>query len=166
MINIEAKSKNLKFFPIISNESNKGDHIIYLAAEDIQSDQMNNINKKNLSTQKANNNLNIKEELNNKNKKMLHSYSVDNYSNITNKSLEKLASNLKLLENSKIMDNNFINGIKDSKRKNNLLNALNIYTRYKSLGKMTNINKNIQKNYSSNNLFVNNVIEEDENENS
>ena len=119
MINIEAKSKNLKFFPIISNESNKGDHIIYLAAEDIQSDQMNNINKKNLSTQKAielqlkrknknNNNLNIKEELNNKNKKMLHSYSVDNYSNITNKSLEKLASNLKLLENSKIMDNNFI----------------------------------------------------------
>ena len=32
---------------------------------------------------------------------MLHSYSVDNYSNITNKSLEKLASNLKLLENSK-----------------------------------------------------------------
>ena len=73
------------------------------------------------------------------------------------------------------MEENFINGIQDFKRKNSLLDALNLYHKYKSLGKITGINNscnNIIRNnttkiktiYNSNK--GNNIIIEDENENS
>ena len=67
----------------------------------------------------------------NSSKKIIHSYSVDNYSSLTNKTFDILGSNLKVLEHSKIMEKNFINGIRDKTRKNNLINALNIYKKYK-----------------------------------
>ena len=54
-------------------------------------------------------------------KTITHSFSVDNYSNINNNALKILGVNLKSLENSAIMKENFINAIKDSKRKKNLL---------------------------------------------
>ena len=112
----------------------------------------------------------------NSSKKIIHSYSVDNYSSLTNKTFDILGSNLKVLEHSKIMEKNFINGIRDKTRKNNLINALNIYKKYKSLG---NINKSFNfetENNNKNNInkiktIINqknayNIILEDENENS
>lgn len=117
-----------------------------------------------------------------KNKELVHSLSVENYSdNILNKSLSNIYENLEKLENSKIMDENFIISIKDSKRKNNLLKAIERYKRFKSLGKLNikdplnnsftygiNLNqkrlKSIERFYGSKNNY--NIIEEDENENS
>jgi hypothetical protein len=86
-----------------------------------------------------------------KNKELVHSLSVENYSdNILNKSLSNINENLEKLENSKIMDENFIISIKDSKRKDNLLKAIERYKRFKSLGKINikdplNSNNNIAK---------------------
>ena len=68
-------------------------------------------------------------ENNNSRNKLNRSYSVDNYYNIANKSLNILGAK------SKIMEENFINGIQDFKRKNSLLDALNLYHKYKSLAK-------------------------------
>ena len=200
--------KNLKYFPIESN-NNQENNIIYLVAEDIPDLELNNKNqnnfinstnnrqhkkiKRNYSTNNFNsiNNLFIpyslqkeknKDNINNynfnSNKKIIHSYSVDNYSSITNKAFDILGNNLTILENSKIMEKNFINGIKDKKRKDNLLNALNIYKKYKSLGEINKVNRpfnyetenNNRKNMSKIKTIINqkngyNIILEDENEN-
>ena len=196
------KSKNLKYYPITTNNSYQGEHIIYLAAEDDEKNKLiKNIKKKNIKKRNKNNKflafqrsiemefpkINIistsKNSCDNENSNSKHqikrSYSVENYTNVTNKSFDILGLNLKLLENSKIMDINFINGIKDSKRKNNLLNALNKYNRYKSWGNINEKNNNIiilNEGKNENNLqkiekkfdMKNgcNIIEEDENENS
>jgi hypothetical protein len=63
-----------------------------------------------------------------------HSYSLDNYVELNNKLLLKFHKNL---ENSKILGKQFINGIKNARRKNNLLNEIEKYKRFKSLGKLT-----------------------------
>jgi DnaJ family protein A protein 5 len=207
------KSKNLKYYPITTNNSYQGEHIIYLAAEDDEKNKLiKNIKKKSIKKRNKTNKFlsfqrsiemefpkNQSQQINNSDKKekfistsknscdnenfnskhqIKRSYSVENYSNVTNKSFDILGLNLKLLENSKIMDTNFINGIKDSKRKNNLLNALNKYNRYKSLGNINEKNNKIILNEekNENNLpkiekkfdMKNgcNIIEEDENENS
>ena len=207
------KSKNLKYYPITTNNSYKGEHIIYLAAEDDEKNKLiKNIKKKNIKKRNKNNKYlafqrsieiefqkNQSQQINNSEMKdqtisttknsydkensnsksrIKRSYSVDNYSNLINKSFDIFGANLKLLENSKIMDINFINGMKDLKRKNNLLNALNKYKRYKSLGNINekNSTNNFDKEKNENNLpkidkkydIKNgcNVIEEDENENS
>ena len=207
------KSKNLKYYPITTNNSYQGEHIIYLAAEDDQKNKLiKNIKKKNIKKRNKTNKFlafqrsiemefpkNQSQQINNSDMKEIlistsknscdneksnskhqikRSYSVENYTNVTNKSFDILGLNLKLLENSKIMDTNFINGIKDTKRKNNLLNALNKYNRYKSLGNINEKNNIIILNEgkNENNLpkiekkfdIKNgcNIIEEDENENS
>ncbi len=115
-----------------------------------------------------------------KRKELAHSFSVENYSGVLNKSLSIL--NLAKLENSKIMDENFIKGMRDSKRKDNLMKAIEKYRRFKSLGKnnISNLNnsftlglgndqnkykqKSIEKIYRMKSNY--NIIEEDENENS
>ena len=115
-----------------------------------------------------------------KRKELAHSFSVENYSGVLNKSLSIL--NLAKLENSKIMDENFIKGMRDSKRKDNLMKAIEKYKRFKSLGKnnISNLNnsftlglgndqdkykqKSIEKIYRMKSNY--NIIEEDENENS
>ena len=189
------KTKKLKYYPIITD--NKEQNIIYLAAEDNQNLELNNniqndkkITNHHLTLQRSielkiqnnlNNYINSKDQFisttknlcsnenNNSRNKLNRSYSVDNYYNIANKSLNILGAN------SKITEENFINGIQDFKRKNSLLDALNLYNKYKSLGKITGINNssnNIIRNnttkiktiYNSNK--GNNIIIEDENENS
>ena len=133
-------------------------------------------NFSNINTQFNLNNKKIDITENNPQKKLTHSFSVDNYSNINNDALKILGANLKSLENSTIMKENFINAIKDSKRKKNLLNALNIYKNYKSFNKIDDYN-NINNSYTlntknggnkMNKFFKNdyNIIIEDENENS
>ena len=203
--------KNLKYFPIESNTNQENNIIYLVAEDipdlELNNKNQKNINnatnnrqhkkiKRNYSTNNFNsiNNLFIPYSLQieynkdnisnynfNSNKKIIHSYSVDNYSSITNKAFDILGNNLKILENSKIMEKNFINGIKDKKRKDNLLNALNVYKKYKSLGKIDEINKvnrpfnyetenNNRKNMSKIKTIINqkngyNIILEDENEN-
>ena len=204
--------KNLKYFPITSN-NNQENNIIYLVAEDMPDLELNKKNQKNLFNSVNNiNNKKIKRNFStnnfnninnqfipnstqkiydrnynndnyefNSNKKIIHSYSVDNYSSITNKVFDIFGNNLKILEKSKIIEKNFINGIKDKKRKDDLLNALNIYNKYKSLGKTDQINRinksfnfetenNNKKNMSKIKTIINqkkgyNIILEDENEN-
>ena len=63
-----------------------------------------------------------------------HSYSLDSYVELNNKLLLKFHKNL---ENSEILGQKFINGIKNARRKNNLMNAIEKYKRFKSLGKLT-----------------------------
>jgi hypothetical protein len=53
---------------------------------------------------------------------------------LNNKLLLKFHKNL---ENSEILGQKFINGIKNARRKNNLMNAIEKYKRFKSLGKLT-----------------------------
>ena len=72
----------------------------------------------------------------NKNKGLAHSFSVDNYSDILNNSVSNYTDNL---ENTKMIDKNFIGRIRNPKRKNNLMKMLEKYQRYKSLSKV-NIN--------------------------
>ena len=116
-----------------------------------------------------------------KKKELVHSYSVENYSDVLNKSLSNYNENLEKLENSKIMEVKFIRGMRDTKRKDSLIKAIEKYKRFKSLGKV-NINdllnnsftlgcdqnkyrqKSIERIYSMKNSY--NIIEEDENENS
>ena len=107
-----------------------------------------------------------------------HSLSVDNYIELNNKSLMKFQKDL---ENSQIFDENFIKGIKNVKRKKELLKAIEKYKRYKSLGKLRINNNNFfnnsfshgfgRKNKDNNNERINTFdktnykIIEEENEN-
>jgi len=72
-----------------------------------------------------------------------HSLSVDNYIKLNNKSLMKFQKDL---ENSQIFDENFIKGIKNVKRKKELLKAIEKYKRYKSLGRLRINNNNFFNN--------------------
>ena len=118
-------------------------------------------------------------------KRLIHSYSLDNYSDLLNKSISSFHENL---EKSAILKDHFIKGMRDSKRKDSLLKAIEKYKRIKSLGKInvnnqlnnsftsgldySNINicnnkyrqKSIERIYSMKNNY--NIILEDENENS
>ena len=95
-------------------------------------------------------NINIKQKIE---KKISHSFSVDNYLELNNKLLLNFRGGL---ENSKILGKNFINGIKNIKRKNNLMNAIEKYKRFKSLGKLS-INNYLNNAFSSEFGFNNNI---------
>ena len=118
---------------------------------------------------------------NSRNKGLVKSYSVDNYpQNLLNRALSNFNAKLEKLENSDIMKKKFLLTLKDSKRKDNLLKAIEKYKRFKSLGKINitdSLNnsftngieqnkkrqKSIERIYRMNNY---NIIFEDENENS
>ena len=129
---------------IIKNNNN------LMEENQIKFDKMNDIKEEKLKNKEKINYNNIKKNFisttqklyntkrNDKNKNLFHSYSVENYSDILNSSFSSLKDNLDDLENSKIMKSNFIKGIKNTKRKNNLLKAIEKYRRIKSLGKNNN----------------------------
>ena len=118
--------------------------------------------------------------VNKKNKELFHSFSVENFSKEKNKSLPKFNENLEKI------DENFIDKIKNSKRKNNLMDMIEKFKRFKSLTRLNTINpkdirlrleqvvdnkdkasyriKSSEKMYNFRNNY--NIIEEDENENS
>ena len=122
-------------------------------------DRKDNFNKNKIIINKEPQYLNIETIKFNKNikqkieKKISHSFSVDNYLELNNKLLLNFHKNL---ENSKILGKNFINGIKNIKRKNNLMNAIEKYKRFKSLGKLS-INNYLNNAFSSEFGFNNNI---------
>mgnify|MGYP003571329562 CR=1 FL=1 len=118
---------------------------------------------------------------NKENKELFHSYSVENYGRIPNGSLPNFAMNLIRIEDSKIMDKNFIDKIRNVNRKDNLMKLLEQYKRFKSYNKINDNNfvnnsftiglnqdknrqKSLEKIYTLN--YSDKIIEEDENENS
>jgi hypothetical protein len=114
-----------------------------------------------------------------KQKSLNHSYSVQNYSNFLNKDfLSNFTNNIQNLENSKIMENNFIGNFKNTNRKNNLINLLEKYKRFKSYSNGIKLSDPLNKSFtfgfyqdkyrqkSSEKVYVKNIIEEDENETS
>ena len=184
----ENATNKMQYFPIVTNESLKGNPTIYLATEKSEKIIKNNnkncydnycINSRNKklknkllmnlrknikakckTDRKDNLDKNIIIKLNkepyyqkteciqhnkiyNKGKSEIepkkldclsHSYSLDSYVELNNKLLLKFHKNL---ENSEILGQKFINGIKNARRKNNLMNAIEKYKRFKSLGKLT-----------------------------
>jgi len=115
------------------------------------------------------------------NKELFHSYSVENYGSVQSGSLPILNMNIIRLEDSKIMDKNFIDKIKNVKRKDNLMKLLEQYKRFKSynginnndfvnnsftigLNQDKNRQKSIEKLCALN--YSDKIIEEVENENS
>ena len=122
-------------------------------------DRKDNFNKNKIIINKEPQCLNIETIQFNKNikqkieKKISHSFSVDNYLELNNKLLLNFRGGL---ENSKILGKNFINGIKNIKRKNNLMNAIEKYKRFKSLGKLS-INNYLNNAFSSEFGFNNNI---------
>ena len=113
------------------------------------------------------------------NKELYHSYSVENYGRNQNGSLPNFTMNLIRIEDSKIMDKNFIDKIRNVNRKDNLMKLLEQYKRFKSCNRINNndnnsftigltIDKNRQKSieklYTLN--YSDKIIEEVENENS
>ena len=122
-------------------------------------DRKDNFNKNKIIINKEPQYLNIETIQFNKNikqkieKKISHSFSVDNYLELNNKLLLNFRGGL---ENSKILGKNFINGIKNIKRKNNLMNAIEKYKRFKSLGKLS-INNYLNNAFSSEFGFNNNI---------
>ena len=61
---------------------------------------------------------------------LAHSLSIDNFLEINNKSISGS------LENSKIFDDNFIDGIRNENRKNNLLKIIEKYKKFKSMKRL------------------------------
>ena len=122
-------------------------------------DRKDNFNKNKIIINKEPQCLNIETIQFNKNikqkieKKISHSFSVDNYLELNNKLLLNFRGGL---ENSKILGKNFINGIKNIKKKNNLMNAIEKYKRFKSLGKLS-INNYLNNAFSSEFGFNNNI---------
>ena len=115
------------------------------------------------------------------NKKLFHSYSVGNYGRVQSGSLPNFNMNLISIEDSKIMEKNFINKIRNTNRKDNLIKLLEQYKRFKTYNKINNnnisnnsfiigLNQNIKRKKIIERLYTlnNNVkmIEEVENENS
>jgi hypothetical protein len=170
----KAKFEYLLNFSDKKEKENKKENRINPIEEEKKNNQYKNLKNDFLSTAREL----IERSQNKKRKELSHSYSTENYSDILNKSISLY--NLTRLENSKIMDENFINGMRDSKRKDNLMRAIEKYKRFKSLGKknVNNLNnsftlgydhnkyrqKSIERIYRMKNNY--NIIEEDENENS
>ena len=162
-----------------NNKENKKDGEIYSIKEETEEENKNN-NYKNIkedfmaTTKKLFN----KEKKRKKNKSLNHSYSVENYSDFLNKDfLSNFTDNLQNLENSKIMDNNFIDKFKNSNRKNNLMQLLEKYKRFKSYSHRISLSDPLNKSYtfgfnqdkyrmkSTEKVYdMKNIIEEDENE--
>ena len=66
------------------------------------------------------------------NKELFHSYSVGNYGRVQSGSLPNFNMNLISIEDSKIMEKNFINKIRNTNRKDNLIKLLEQYNRFES----------------------------------
>ena len=208
---IEFQFQNKKFEYLLNSpvkndkEANvtTGNNVNYKGSDNNKNNLDNNINnsiKKEKSEEDNNNNSNSKnpkdnfvstikdifnQNRNSRNKGLVKSYSVDNYpETLLNKALSNFNQKLEKLENSDIMKENFLKTLKDSKRKDNLLKAIEKYKRFKSLGKMNipditdSLNnsftngidqnkkrqKSIERIYRMKNNY--NIIFEDENENS
>ena len=198
----KQNKKRFYYLPIATNESLKGNPIIYLATEDNDNTKNNNNLEKyinntiNKNKTKKNNLMNLKKVIKNKNKEnkqnkenidnkeniqpnlknmnkkyirkiikkiiakrpkkvekreknefIYHSHSVDNYVDINNSIISNFPKNL---ENSHILDENFIKGMKNLNRKKNLLNAIEKYKRFKSFGKLNiSINNYLNNTYSN-----------------
>ena len=176
----KSKFEYLLNLPTKKENENNGNKILPIKKEGIKEEKKNkkyiNLNSDFISEAR----ILMHKKHAKKRKDLAHSYSMENYSNVLNKSLS--LSNFTKLENSKIMDEKFINGMKDSRRKDNLVKAIEKYKRFTLLGK-NNINnigdsftlrlgndqnkyrqKSIEKMYRMKNNY--NIIEEDENENS
>ena len=187
---IELQIKNSKFEYLLNNPKNKESN--YINTDNKKSNinkELTNINKEEKENSK-NNYKNIKRDFisttqnlfdkskEKENKELIHSYSVENYGELPNKSLSSFAENLGKIEDSKIMNQNFINNIRNPKRKNNLMKMLE---KYKILNKI-NINDSLNNSFtlgfnqekyrqkSTGRIYTmrnnDNIIEEDENENS
>ena len=163
-----------------NNEVNKKNEEIYSIKEETEEENKNN-NYKNIkddfmaTTKKL-----FEKEKKRKNKNLNHSYSVENYSGFLNKDfLSNFTDNIQNLENSKIMENNFIEKFKNTNRKNNLMELLEKYKRFKSYSHRIKISDPLNKSFTSGfsrNKYrqkstekvydIKNIIEEDENENS
>ena len=163
-----------------NNEINKkDDDAIYFTKEENEEENKNN-NYKNIkddfmaTTKKL-----FDKDKKRKQKSLNHSYSVQNYSNFLNKDfLSNFTNNIQNLENSKIMENNFIGNFKNTNRKNNLINLLEKYKRFKSYSNGIKLSDPLNKSFtfgfyqdkyrqkSSEKVYVKNIIEEDENETS
>ena len=122
----------------------------------------------------------------NKKKRIGRSFSVDNYYDILNNSFSNYTDNLDNIKNSKIFDKNFFNRIRNPKRKNNLIKMLEKYHRFKSFSGVKikdplnnsfkfllgfdRIEQNKYRQKSIEKLYnikkIDNIILEDENENS
>jgi len=191
---IELQIKNSKFEYLLINPNIKGTSNNNI--NNIKSNKNkgnDNLNKEEKEYSSKNNYKNIKNDFisttqnlfskskEKESKELTHSYSVENYGDFPNKSLSTFTENLYNIENSKIMNQNFINNIRNPNRKNNLMKMLEKYKIFKSFNKINN-------NDSMNNSFTlgfdqekyrqkstgkiyslgnnDNIIEEDENENS
>ena len=163
-----------------NNEINKKDDEIYSIKEENEEENKNN-NYKNIkddfmaTTKKL-----FDKKKKRKNKSLNHSYSLENYSDFLNKDfLSNFTDNIQNLENSKIMENNFIGKFKNTNRKDNLMKLLEKYKRFKSYSYGIKLSDPLYKSFtsgfnqgkyrqkSSEKVFdMKNIIEEDENENS
>ena len=163
-----------------NNEINKKHDKIYSIKEENEEENKNN-NYKNIkddfmaTTKKL-----FDKEKKRKNKSLNHSYSLENYSDFLNKDfLSNFTDNIQNLENSKIMENNFIGKFKNTNRKDNLMKLLEKYKRFKSYSYGIKLSDRLNKSFtsgfnqekyrekSSEKVFdMKNIIEEDENENS
>ena len=187
---IELQIKNSKFEYLLNNPKNKESN--YINTDNKKSNinkEFTIINKEEKENSK-NNYKNIKRDFisttqnlfdkskEKENKELIHSYSVENYGELPNKSLSSFTENLGKIEDSKIMNQNFINNIRNPKRKNDLMKMLE---KYKILNKI-NINESLNNSFtlgfnqekyrqkSTGRIYTmrnnDNIIEEDENENS
>ena len=178
----ESKNNNKEQSDQKNNEVSKKDDEIYSIKEEIEEENKNN-NYKNIkddfmaTTKKL-----FDKGKRRRNKSLNHSYSVENYSDFLNKDfLTNVNDNLQNLENSKIMENNFIGKFKNSSRKNNLMKLLEKYKRFKSYSHRLKSNDPLNKSFtfgfnqdkdkyrqtSNEKVYdMKNIIEEDENENS
>lgn len=163
-----------------SNEENKKDEKIYSIKEETDEENKNN-NYKNIkddfmaTTKKL-----FDKDKKRKNKSLNHSYSVESYSGFLNKDfLSNFTDNMQNLENSKIIENNFIGKFKNISRKNNLMKLLEKYKRFKSYSHRTKLSDPLNKSFTfgfnpdnyrqkstEKKYDIKNIIEEDENENS
>ena len=140
------------------------------------------INYENIKNDFISTTINLFDKFQNKgNKELFHSYSVENYGRVQNGSLPNFTKNLIRIEDSKIMDKNFIAKIRNASRKDNLMKLLEQYKRFKSYNRINNNDfannslsigfiqdknrqKSIERLYTLN--HSDKIIEEVENENS
>ena len=146
LLNLPVKKENEIYKNIDNNKINNSNQNnikkINSFKEDEKEEEKKNNNYKNIKEDFISTTKNLYDSNINKDSKLIHSYSVENYIDIPYKSLPNIPLNLAILNNSKIMNENFIRGIRDSKRKENLLKAIEKYKRYKSLGKKNNNDNN------------------------
>lgn len=179
---IELQIKNSKFEYLLNNPKNKETNKIKDLANKKEKQKEINNSYKNIKKDFISTTQNLFNKSREKeNKELTHSYSVENYGDFPNKTLSSFTENLYNIEKSKIMNQNFINNIRNPNRKHNLMKMLEKYKIFKSLNKI-NINDSLNNSFtlgfnkekyrqkSTGRIYTlgndDNIIEEDENENS